>query len=418
MISQLLLIMLVVLLLTGDVAVHLRAQTPPQPEHALGDDAALRQQITHLYPAPLPEVPQPWFNPLGAMKIALGEALFFDPNLSRCGTLACASCHHPEHGFASPYQVAPGCDGVRGRRRAPTLYNVAYQGHYFWDGRVQSLEQQALLPVVTPAELGNVWDVVLAYLTTGRHIPTGKEYPQARAFYAEYFAEVFNGDMTPVTVSRALAAYERTILTRDAAFDRWLAGDDAALTPVQKRGAERFFGRANCAVCHPPPLFTDDKFHNIAIPQAGFETPHLFPANATLRAAAEVQGWAVPPDVDLGRQEVSPLQSSWSDLGAFKTPTLRNVALHGPYMHNGVLATLEEVMQHYERLAAGERQPLAGNLAFYVRYGKAHLGARGGGAADDVEVMVAFMHALTGTQRATRPEGVQPPRLRRSREAD
>jgi cytochrome c peroxidase len=295
---------------------------------------------------------------------------------------------------------------------------VAYQGHYFWDGRVQSLEQQALLPVVTPTELGNVWDVVLTYLTSGRHLPTGKAYPEARTFYATYFAEVFNGDVTPVTVSRALAAYERTILTRDAAFDRWLAGDDAALTAVQKRGAERFFGRANCAVCHPPPLFTDDKFHNIATPQAGFERPHLFPTHATLRLAAETQGWSVPADVDPGRQEVLPLQSSWSDLGAFKTPTLRNVALHGPYMHNGTFATLEEVMGHYEHLAAGELQPLAGKLAFYVRYGKAHVGARGGGAADDVEAMVAFMHALTGTQRTPRPEGVQPPRLGQDRNAD
>src|SRR4029453_15470213 len=112
-----------------------------------------------------------------------------------------------------------------------------------------------LLPVVTPAELGNAWDVVLTYLTSGRHLPTGQEHPAARAFYAASFAEVFNGDITPVTVSRALATYERTILTRDTAFDRWLAGDNAALTPVQKRGAERFFGRANCAVCHPPPLF-------------------------------------------------------------------------------------------------------------------------------------------------------------------
>ena len=407
---------LIVLCVVGGMAVHLRAQTPSLPELAF--DAALRQQITQIYQPQLPAVPQPWFNPPSTAKVALGEGLFFDPNLSRCGTVACASCHQPEHGFASPHQVPPGCDGGRGRRRAPTLYNVAYQGHYFWDGRVQALEQQALLPVVTPTELGNVWDVVLAYLATGRHSPTGKEYPQARAFYAASFAEVFNGDLTPITVSQALAAYERTILTRDAAFDRWLAGDDAALTPAQKRGAELFFGRANCAVCHPPPLFTDDKFHNIATPQAGFETPHLFPANATLRAAAEAQGWPVPSDVDLGRQEVPPLQSSWSDLGAFKTPTLRNVALHRPYMHNGALATLDEVMRHYERLAAGERQPLVGKLAFYVRYGKAQFGARGGGAADDGEVMVTFLQALTGTQRTSRPEGIQPPRLHRGREAD
>ena len=115
---------------------------------------------------------------------------------------------------------------------------------------VQSLEQQALLPVVTPAELSNVWDVVLIYLNTGRHIPTGKEYPQARAFYTEYFAEAFNGDITPVTVSHALAAYERTILTRDAAFDRWLAGDDGADASAEAWCGEVLW-RANCAVCHP-----------------------------------------------------------------------------------------------------------------------------------------------------------------------
>jgi len=116
---------LVVLLLVGGGAGHLRAQTPPQPGLTPGEEAALRQQIIALYPTQLPEVPQPWFNPLDAVKVTLGEALFFDPNLSRCGTLACASCHLPEQGFASPYQVPPGCDGVRGRRRAPALYNVA-----------------------------------------------------------------------------------------------------------------------------------------------------------------------------------------------------------------------------------------------------------------------------------------------------
>lgn len=382
------------------------------------DEATLRRQITQLYAVQLPAVPHPWFNPPSEAKIALGEALFFDPNLSRCGTIACASCHQPQHGFASPYQVPPGCDGVRGRRRAPTLYNVAYQSHYFWDGRVQSLEQQALLPIVTPAEMGNTWETVLAYLRTGRHLPTGRVYPQAHAFYAEYFAEVFNGEISPVTVSHALAAYERTIVTHDTPFDRWLAGDDTALTAAQKRGMDLYFGRANCAVCHPPPLFTDHAFHNIAGPQAGFETPPLFPVNGIIRVAAEPQGWPIPADVDLGRQEAPPLQSSWSDLGAFKTPTLRNVTLHGPYMHNGALATLADVMRHYELLAAGERQPLVGRLAFYVRYGKAHFGARGGGASEDSDLMFAFMQALTGTQRAARPAGVQPPQLPPGRSHD
>ena len=193
----------------------------------------------------------------------------------------------------------------------------------------------------------------------------------------------------------ALAAYERTILTRDAAFDRWLAGDDAALTPAQKRGAERFFGRANCAVCHPPPLFTDDKFHNIT-PQAALRRRLCFrPMPRALPLRRRVgQSHRISTSV----VKRSHLYSHPGRSGAFKTPTLRNVALHGPYMHNGALATLEEVMRHYERLAAGELPPLVGKLAFYVRYSKAHFGARGGGAADDVEVMVAFMQALTGTQ--------------------
>jgi cytochrome c peroxidase len=257
------------------------------------------------------------------------------------------------------------------------------------------LEQQALFPVVSPGELGNTWDAVLTYLRTGQHTPTGSVYPAQQARYGRYFAEAFNGEITPLTVSRALAAYERTLLTQDAPIDRWLAGDNAALTPLQKRGLAIFFGPANCAVCHPPPLFTDDAFHNIGVPQAGFETPDLFPANATIRAAAAAQGWAVPADVDLGHQEVPPLQTSSHALGAFKTPTLRNVTLRGPYMHNGALVTLADVMQHYELLAAGERHALVGKLAFYVRYRKAFFGLRGGGADDDIDAMLAFMHALT-----------------------
>jgi cytochrome c peroxidase len=394
----------------GAVLNSLPAQTPGDTSTLL-DDVALRQQIKQIYATQLPEVTYPWFNAPQAAKTALGEALFFDPNLSRCGTVACASCHQPAHGFTSPYQVPTGCDGAIGRRRAPTLYNVAYQSHFFWDGRVQSLEQQALFPVTTPAEMGNVWDVVLTYLSMGHHVPTGRSYPEAREFYTAAFAKVYNGEITPVTVTQALAAYERTLITQQAPVDRWLAGDDAALTATQKRGVALFFGRANCAVCHPPPWFTDHKFHNIATPQAGFETSSLFPFNATIRLTAAAQGWTVPLDVDLGRQEVQPLQSSWSALGAFKTPTLRNVALRGPFMHNGALATLDAVMQHYEVLAAGDRHPLVGRLAFYVRYGKAHFGVRGGGTADDIDAMLAFMQALTGTQRPGKAGGIQPPRL-------
>lgn len=363
-------------------------------------DAVLRQQILTLYPRSLPavsDVVAPWHNPPTPAKITLGQLLFFDPNLSRCGTIACASCHQPQHGYAAPEPIPSGCRGRPGRRRAPSLYNVAYRRHLFWDGREQSLEQQALTPVASPTEMDNTWTTVLQYLLTGQHEPTGTAHAERWAQYRERFADVFHGAITPVTVSQALAAYERTLITRNAPFDRWIAGDDTALTPLQKNGMALFFGRANCSVCHPPPLFTDDAFHNIAVPQAGFEKPEHFPYNARIGAAAAARGWSVPLDVDLGRQEVPALQSSSHDLGAFRTPALRNVTLHRPYMHNGALATLEAVMQHYEELAAGERQPLVGELAFYVRYRKAFFGVRGGGQAKDIPAMLAFMHALKGT---------------------
>ncbi len=359
-------------------------------------DAVLRQQITTLYPQSFPKTVTPWHNPPTPAKIALGKRLFFDPNLSRCGTIACASCHQPQHGYASPAPVPRGCGGRNGRRRAPSLYNVAYRRHFFWDGRVQSLEQQALMPIVSPAEMGNTWTAVLKYLRTGRHESTGTAYPDRWLQYGEGFADVFRGTISPVTVSQALAAFERTLITRDAPFDRWLAGDDTALTPQQKSGMALFFGRAHCSVCHPPTLFSDDVFYNIAVPQAGFEKPAHFPYNARIRAAAAKLGWDIPLDVDLGRQEVPALQSSAHALGAFKTPTLRNVTNYRPYMHNGVFNTLEAVMQHYELLAAGERRPLVGELAFYVRYRKAFFGEQGGGKAEDIPVMIAFMQALRG----------------------
>ncbi len=363
-------------------------------------DAVLRQQILTLHPPSWPKTGAPWHNPPTPAKVALGKRLFADPNLSRCGTIACTSCHQPQHGYASPEPIPSGCNHQRGRRRAPSLYNVAYRRHLFWDGRVQSLEQQALMPIVSPTEMNNTWTAVLTYLRTGRHEPTSKTYPMRRTQYSEDFADVFHGTISPETVTQALAAYERTLITRDAPFDRWLAGDDAALTPLQKTGMALFFGRANCSVCHPPPLFTDDAFHNIAVPRAGFEKPEHFPYNARIRAAATKLGWDhIPLNVDLGRQEVPALQSSAHALGAFKTPALRNVTDYRPYMHNGAFATLEAVMRHYELLAAGERRPLVGELAFYVRYRKAFFGEQGGGKAEDIPAMVAFMQALRGQTR-------------------
>lgn len=359
------------------------------------DDAGLRTSIAALYPVRRGAVVHPSANPTSAAKVALGRTLFFDPLLSSCGAVACASCHQPSMGWSSPDPLAEGCDGARGYRRAPSVEHVAFQGHFFWDGRATSAEAQALLPVVSASEMGNTWDAVLTYLTTGRHEPTGVDYPARRSRYADAFVEAFDGEITATNVARAIAAFERSLVPGPARIDRWLEGDDGALAPIEKHGLALFFGRANCSVCHPPPHFTDDRFHNIGVPTAVGERAGLRPPNGELRRSLEAGGWRIPDDVDLGRQAAAPSESPETALGAFKTPSLRNVAARGRFMHNGVFDTLEDVMRHYETAASGDHEPVVGELAFYVRYRKAFFGPRGGGAADDIDAVVALMAAFS-----------------------
>ena len=361
----------------------------------------LRAQIRKDFGSQLPPVPVPANNPQTKAKVRLGEALFFDPNLSGCGEVACATCHLPEKGFSDGQAVSTGCKGATGRRNSQTVYQTAYVSHLFWDGRVQSLEQQALNPVVDPAEMANTWDRVLAYLKTGTHPETGKKFPEAKAFYETAFGKVFDGEISSTTVAKAIAVYERTVNSWDAPFDRWLRGNDAALSPAQKKGLVVFFGRGKCSACHAPPHFTDSDFHNLGVPNAGYERPAQFPSNATI-----CQG--IAPEVDPGRAEVPALQASCGDVATFKTPTLRNVALSAPYMHNGRLATLEAVMVHYEDLAKGMVAPLVGELDTDVKKGAAQFGAAGG-EADDLANMVEFMKALSGSQVAGPKGGVAPP---------
>lgn len=176
----------------------------------------LRARIRSEFGANLPPLPVPPNNPQTPEKIRLGEALFFDPNLSSCGTIACASCHIPEKGFSDEQQISDGCDGATGRRNSNTVYQTAYAGHLFWDGRVQTLEEQALGPVVDAAEMHNTWDQVLAYLSTGVHPVSKKEFPEARKFYEKYFGSVFGGEVTTTTVTKAIGAYERTAVSVDS----------------------------------------------------------------------------------------------------------------------------------------------------------------------------------------------------------
>lgn len=366
------------------------------------DLGSLRAKIRSSFGTDLPPLPVPPNNPQTADKIRLGEALFFDPNLSKCATIACASCHVPELGFSDQQQISDGCGGATGRRNSNTVYNTAYSSHMFWDGRVQTLEEQALGPVVDPAEMANTWDNVVAYLSAGIHPVSKKEFPEAKKFYKQYFQSVFGGEISSTTVTKAIAAYERTAVSFSSPFDRWLKGDDNALTAEQKKGLVVFFGKGNCVACHVPPNFTDSDFHNTGVSNAGFETPEKFAHNG------EICG-GIPRDVDPGRGEVGFFRSSCLDLGKFKTPTLRNVELSMPYMHNGKFATLGKALSHYEELAKGKINPSVGTLDPRLAQGVIQIGG-GGGSKDDLKNVVEFLKALTGTQVQSPTAGVATPR--------
>jgi len=359
----------------------------------------LRERILSEFPAELPPPPVPENNPQTVDKVALGEALFFDPNLSSCGTIACASCHMSDLGFGDGERISEGCDGATGRRNSNTIYNTAYLSHLFWDGRVQSLEQQALGPVVDPAEMANTWDNVIHYLSTGEHPISKQLFPKSVGFYKILFDQAFSGEITSTNVAKALAAYERTVNSRDSPYDRWLQGDDSAMSRAQKRGALIFFGRARCSECHPPPNFTDSDFHNVGVPRGGHERAAMFPDNSQICGG-------IREDADPGRAELPFLQSSCSDLGKFKTPTLRNVELSAPYMHNGTFSSLDSIMQHYWNAARGSTTPIVGNLDERVHL---IMLTDAGGHPDDFVNLTEFLKALTGSQIKGPPRGIAPP---------
>jgi len=257
-------------------------------------------------PAGLPKVRHPANNPPTAAKIALGKQLYFDPRLSLDSTISCASCHDPKKGWSNGDAVATGVNSLKGGRSAPTIINAAYGKLQFWDGRAADLEEQALGPIQNPIEMTMTLDKVVERLSQ-------------IAGYKQQFQAVFGTDVTSEGIGLAIAAYERTILSGDAPYDRFKAGDKAALSESAQRGLKLFTGRAHCSACHSGPNFTDNAFHNLGVSIA-VEKP------------------------DLGRTEISKLEG---DRGSFKTPTLREIARTAPYMHDGSLATLADVVEYY-----------------------------------------------------------------------
>lgn len=241
-------------------------------------------------------------------KVTLGEKLFFDPILSSDRSISCASCHKPEFAFADTAALSLGVKGQVTDRNTPSAMNLAGRIHLFWDGRASSLEMQALQPIAAPNEM---------------NLPIAEAVSRLNAepFYAKAFRSVFRTAVSEKALAEALAAYERTLETSDTPYDRFINGDDNALSAAAQRGRILFIGRANCANCHAGEDFTADRFKNIGL----FDGKKL---------------------TDPGRFTVT--QDS-TQIGHFKVPGLRNVALTAPYMHNGMFKTLREVLNYYNK---------------------------------------------------------------------
>lgn len=301
------------------------AHEPFVPKAPVGFSSALETKI-------------PKDNPLTRAKVELGRQLYFDPRLSKDSTVSCATCHNPVRGFTDNDKTSIGIGGKRGGRSAPTVLNRVLAPVQFWDGRADSLEAQALGPIGNPIEMGFSPDEAAARLN-------------AIEGYRIQFEKIFGGGATPDRIAKAIASFERTILTGAAPFDYWLAAEpfrekDPDETPEEaerreailaaekahpmtaaaKRGRELFFGKAQCSVCHAGENLSDEQFWNIGIGMADHATK--------------------PESIDKGREDFT---KKAEDRGKFRTMTCRNVKDTAPYMHDGSLATLRDVVEHYNK---------------------------------------------------------------------
>lgn len=332
-------------------------------------------------PLGLPPLSVPADNPLTPAKIALGRKLFFDRRLSLNDTISCAMCHIPEQGFAhNELATAVGFEGRTVRRNAPSLFNVGYLRRLFHDGRETSLETQVWQPLTAANEMAN--PSVGAVIEKIRHIPD----------YQGLFEQAFGRGPGMETVGMALASYQRTLNAADAPFDRWYYGkDESAVVEAVKRGFALFTGKAGCSGCHSvgldDALFTDNTLHNTGIGwyaamsgEPATRRVQLAPGVFVAVDAAIIAETSEPPPSDLGLYEVT---QNPADRWRYKTPSLRNVALSAPYMHNGVFGTLEEVIDYYDR--GGYQHALLDPLLHPL-----------GLTAREKNDLLAFLQALTG----------------------
>jgi cytochrome c peroxidase len=331
---------------TAGLAILLFSCSPHHGDRPIGAPAAV------VAPLGLPSVSAPQDNPVTVETIALGRKLFYDPTLSANNTLSCASCHNPLQGFADGRKVSAGVEGKSGTRNAPTVLNAAYARIQFWDGRASSLEEQAAGPIANPVEMNQSHDVCVSKLNADP------------AYVAEFEKAFGPGAITIRKVQNAIASFERTLLSGNSAFDRYyFGGDKEAMDPAAIRGFSIFRDRTrgNCETCHSlqekSAIFSDGKFHNLGVGVDG---------EGTL--------------TDLGRFDQTRVES---DRGAFKTPTLRNVARTSPYMHDGSLKTLRGVVDFYA--GGGNSNPWLDNEMKPLNL-----------SAKDRDDLVAFLESLTG----------------------
>jgi cytochrome c peroxidase len=341
-------------------------------------------------PLGLPPVPIPADNPMTPEKIALGDKLFHDTRFSSTGEVSCATCHDKAKAFTDgPLKVSEGINKLTGTRNAPTALNAAYMKTQFWDGRSPSLEDQALHPPINPVEMG-----------LKNHQPI-LDIVRSDPEYLTAFETVFGikgSETTMDQVTKAIAAFERTLVFGNSPFDRYYyLNDTRALTEQQVRGLDLFINQGRCVSCHlieqTQALFTDNRFHNIGvgINTIQHEIPELthafLDADYTL-AEVDVKVLGDPRTSELGRFAVD---RRFNDLGAFKTSTLRNIALTAPYMHDGSIETLREVVTHYNNGGVtNEGDPVNDFLSGGIR--PLDL------SEEQIDDLVAFMEALTSDE--------------------
>ncbi len=328
---------------------------------AAGNAIPIGKPLEIKAPLGLPPVPIPADNPPTAETVELGRRLYYDPALSADNTVSCATCHSPDHGFADPKPVSTGVGGKTGARNSPTVLNSAYFNVQFWDGRAPDLEHQAEGPVANPVEMANTLAKV-------------EERLNADSSYKEQFAKAWGpGPITYEKVEKSIASFERTLISGNSPFDRWKYGhDEKAMSASAKRGFVVFSSKdkGNCTACHligeKSALFTDNKFHNIGV------------------------------GVDLGKitdPGLFAVTNQESDRGLFKTPSLRNIAQTAPYLHDGSLPDLKQVIDFY--IGAGNSNP---NLDKQIHA----LDFLSGQEREDLQ---AFLNSLTGEM----PPNVGPP---------